>query len=115
MVYARATRARDLGLPEPERLVVAFEALYGAPAKFEPGRWRAALERALRRLDRYADFGQGRPGAGAELAVRLMAADAEGEREARSLAYWVPVLDAISKDWRRAHKPRLRAARRARG
>jgi hypothetical protein len=104
-------RPRD----DVERVIAAFEAVYERPARLSDWRWRGRLERALRRLDRYADFGRGRPGACAELAVRLIAdARAEGPgREARSVAYFVPVLDAISKDWRRAQKPRIKAQRRS--
>jgi hypothetical protein len=66
------------------------------------------LDQALSRLDRYADFGRGREGAGLDFAYGLMEACAEAVRwESRrqeapgSLAYFVPVLEEVSKKWRR--------------
>jgi hypothetical protein len=101
-----------------DQLIETFEHTLSRPARFSHRRWGAALDRALRRLDRYADFGRGQHGAGLALAADLLEAQADEERvgEPRwgSLAYLVPILDEASKAWRRAHKPRLRAERRKR-
>jgi hypothetical protein len=89
-------------------LLERFTELFGAPDRFSHRRWGARLDQALSRLDRYADFGRGREGAGLDFAFGLMEACAEALRwESRrreppgSLAYFVPVLEEVSKKWRR--------------
>lgn len=98
-------------------LLERFAALFGEP-RFSHRQWGDRLDRALARLDRYADFGTGRSGAGVEFALNLLEATAEDSDafapcSPASLAYFVPILDSISKEWRRAHRPRIRAARAA--
>jgi len=71
----------------------------------------AILDRALARLDCYADFGAGRTGAGLEYALALVEADVEEVRWNRrreapvSAAYYAPLLDEVSKEWRRKSAP----------
>jgi hypothetical protein len=127
------------GAPPRDRLRRAFEAATGQPALFSHRRWGQRLDRALARADRYAHHGRGERGAGAAFLVDLIFADAEGAgvrpapsgpastypagpagrgsvrspSGAGSLAFYVPIIDAVSKDWRRAGK-RNRAARRRR-
>lgn len=107
-----------------ERVAERFRSLFGEPRL--SATWAVRLARALRRLDRYADFGAGRSGAGAELLEQLLEARHEelayggftelGEPLARprSLAYFAPEADEISKDWRRHVRRRQKAERAAR-
>jgi len=66
----------------------------------------------LARLDRYANFGEGREGAGLAFAEQLLEADADDIRWGRrrkapsSAAYYVPLLEEVSKQWRRNSAPR---------
>jgi hypothetical protein len=66
------------------------------------------LDRAVRRLDRYADMGKGRRGVGIEqlvAACRELAPPWEGAGRPRSLGAVAVVLHRQSLKWRRAHKP----------
>jgi hypothetical protein len=92
--------------------------LFGRPGGEGPLRASAQLEAALARLDRYADMGSGRAGAGFELAAELVAATSEdlarGERDAapRHLGYFVPELRRVARRWKHQQAPRLKATRR---
>jgi hypothetical protein len=95
-------------------LLQRFSELFGDP-RFSHRRWGKRLDRALARLDRYADFGAGRVGAGLEVALGLIETEAEEVRWRRrkrpaSLAYFIPVLEEMSKDWRRKQAPRSASA-----
>jgi hypothetical protein len=90
-----------------------FWRCFGRPARFSFATHGDRLRRILERMDRYAGRGGlGRRGAGLERAVLLLRAFAEEEglglRSAprpASLAYFIPILDEISKDIRRRGKP----------
>jgi hypothetical protein len=103
-------------LPQPALdarsvLLRRFAELFGPP-RFSHRRWGQRLDRALARLDRYADRGRGRRGAGLDFALGLVEGHAEAMRwEKRlsppgSLAYFVPLLEEVSKDWRRTQAHR---------
>ena len=95
---------------------------FGLPARFSFRRHGPALERALERLDRaegdhfgyLADGRRRRPGAGLRAALQLIRREARRERlgpnakrpKIRTLAYFIPKLDQMSKQARR----RARAA-----
>jgi hypothetical protein len=113
--------ADPVSSPVLDRLASEFESIHRRPARFSHRRWGDRLDRALRRLDRYADLGQGRAGYGLELALELIRGEPEAWADVEadppvsspaSLAYFVPVLDAVSKSYRRAFKPRIKAERR---
>jgi len=115
-----------------ETLEADFERLLGPPLDgrlLHPER----LLTALRRLDRWADFGQGRCGAGVEVAQRMIENHAErlaDEWDAysrqlrraepwepaprvprprpRHLGYFVPALLQLGRRWRRTHRSRRR-------
>lgn len=118
------------GAPAPRRSVVRSAARASLEARFAelfapllrplgatpaaPGRvWAERLERALGRLDRYANFGAGADGAGLSFALAHMEADVEEVRWSRrrkvprSVAYYVPLLEEVSKQWRRQGAERL--------
>ena len=97
---------------ERAALLARFEAHFGEP-RFSHRRWGERLDRALARLDRYADFGAGRDGAGLEIALELVDGIARWRRGAprpASLAYFIPLLEEISKDWRRKSASRTASA-----
>lgn len=110
--------AADLEALRPARAAFLrrFGELFGRDPAFSHSRWGERLDRALARLDRYADFGRGREGAGLEFALALLEADAEEVRwdrrreEPRSAAYYVPLLEQVSKEWRRKQAPRSATA-----
>lgn len=120
-----------------EALEADFDRLLGPPAAGRLVRPERLLI-ALRRLDRYADFGAGRLGVGVEIARQLLEAHAahladeldewnrercseaaQRERAAprrrpqppRHLGYFVPELIKLGRKWRRAHRPRRHRAR----
>jgi hypothetical protein len=75
---------------------------------------------ALARLDRYADFGRGRAGAGLDVLEQLLerhALDLDAGRAQlpRHLGYFIPELRAIAKRWKHTWAPRVKAEREARG
>jgi len=127
----RQRTALAAGEPVLPILTSAYRELFGRDPRFSVRRWGRLLGQALRRCDRYGDFAaraqppgarahQLRPGRriGAELLLDAMEELAErvGQGEARaphSLAYFVPWLDQVSKDFRRQQRPRLKEARRA--
>jgi hypothetical protein len=74
----------------------------------------------LDRLDRYADMGRGRAGAGEELLEELMAAQAEDlARGAASLpkhlGYFIPQLHEHGRQWKHKQAPKVKAEREQRG
>jgi hypothetical protein len=94
------------GPPSPLAVLAqAFERRFRRPPAIDPAKWGPLLRRALARLDRYADRGQGRPGAGLELGLQLLAAT-DPDEAPRSLAYYVVALDGIGKEWRHADRHR---------
>ena len=101
-------------LPEPRAaLLRRYGELFGDP-RFSHRRWGERLDQALARLDRYSHFGVGREGAGLDFAIELLEGEAEevrwGRRKApKSLAYYVPLLEDISKRWRRGQASRAAA------
>ncbi|HMD60047.1 MAG TPA: hypothetical protein VKG78_01370 [Opitutaceae bacterium] len=69
----------------------------------------------LSRLDRYADFGRGRAGAGVELLEDRMQDHAlAGAPAPGHLGYFVPALALTAKRWKHTWAPRIKARRRAR-
>ncbi|MTD43833.1 hypothetical protein GKE82_05820 [Conexibacter sp. W3-3-2] len=116
------------GVPEQRRVVLMLEqgffdrlrGLDGAEL-LEPLRDTRPLEYALQRLDRYALGGEGREGAGAEVAMRLidgLASDlANGVRPPtgfpRHLGVLWPELHRLGFRWRAAARRRAAAERRA--
>lgn len=100
-----------------------FEELFGSmrAARFSHRRWGERLDQALARLDRYADFGAGRRGGGLDYAIGVMEGEAErGDPDSgvwdprwqppASPAYFVPLLEEVSKTWRRQQARRTREA-----
>jgi hypothetical protein len=72
---------------------------------------------ALARLDRYADFGRGRAGAGQDVLEQLLdrvALDRDaGEGPLpRHLGYFIPELRAVAKRWKHTWAPRIKRRRR---
>jgi hypothetical protein len=98
-----------------QALEEAFERLLGPPAggRLAHGPTAARLEWVLARLDRYANFGAGREGAGLELAVaRLEALAEDGDRQpARHLGYLLPELEEQARRWKHRWAPQVKAAR----
>lgn len=112
----RYERWRDAD-PELVELCELFEQAFGRPAKFSFRRHGSVLRRVLARIDRY--WHGGTPGAGVEEARILVQSVAEdlrwrlgSESTPHSLAYFLPILDEISKDRRRWWKQRHGAAKR---
>ncbi|HET7120322.1 MAG TPA: hypothetical protein VFI17_03600 [Solirubrobacterales bacterium] len=73
------------------------------------------LERVFARMDHYADFGRGREGAGLEFATAMVDAHIEECRwgrvqRPRSAAYFIPLLEEVSKSWRRKSAEREETA-----
>jgi hypothetical protein len=99
----------------------AFAAVLGPPPK---GRLRhlpsiRSLLWALARLDRYADFGRGRPGAGlavleGKIEVQAHLIRFEGAAAPAHLGYFLPALRAEGKRWKHTWAPRIKAERRRR-
>lgn len=90
-----------------------FERCYGRSARFSFRRHGPILGRALARIDRY--WRGGTPGAGVDEARALIEASAafdmavNSPSNPQSLAYFVPIIDEISKDrrrWWRRRNPR---------
>lgn len=102
--------------PARAELLRVFETHFGDASRFSHRRWGERLDRVLARLDRYADFGAGRNGAGLEYAARLVEAAAEecrwdrGAQRPNSLAYFIPLLEEVSKQWRRTSAARVEQA-----
>ncbi len=106
-------------LPDFElvELVEAFESAFGLPPRFSYNHHGPALRRALDRFDRFAEDRSGytadgrrwRHGAGYRAAAALIAQRGalyrtgnRGLQKVRSLAYFVPKLDQMSKQVRRS-------------
>ena len=102
-----------------------FEAAFERPARFSFRRHGEQLTRILARFDRFAGLGENSPGTGFREAARIIEADGEEARghsrglvvsgfdnrrgrprysEIATLAYFIPVLDEMSKDRRRHWK-----------
>ncbi len=96
----------------------AFAAVLGPPSA---GRLRhlpaiRGLLWALARLDRYADQGRGRAGAGLDVLERELAGILDaGEEPPRHLGYFIPALQAEGRRWKHTWAPRVKAERRSRG
>jgi hypothetical protein len=102
------------GAPQRDRCRRAFELAWQRPACFSHRRWGSRLDRALARADRFANFGRGCRGAGAAALIGVIEGSTSdlvtGDPMPGSLAYYVPIIDAISKDWRRSERRRQKAA-----
>jgi hypothetical protein len=101
-------------------LEAAFVAAFGPPTGGEL-RHGPTIRRfvwVLARLDRYADMGRGRAGAGQEVAVQRIEALADDLRRGsrpqppRHLAYLLPELEAEARRWKHTWAPRIKARRR---
>jgi hypothetical protein len=109
---------------EALRTLQAAEGLFAArlPGRRSAGRL-VSLPRARRllwvlaRLDRYADMGHGRPGAGLDVLERDLEVFAEmqaaGETHAlpQHLGYFLPGLEATARRWKHTWAPRIKARR----
>jgi hypothetical protein len=99
----------------------AFAAVLGPPPK---GRLRhlptiRSLLWALARLDRYADFGRGSPGAGlavleGKIEVQAHLIRFEGAAAPAHLGYFLPALRAEARRWKHTWAPQIKARRRRR-
>lgn len=109
-------------------VVAAWRTLYGHGGASLNGERRRQLDIALTRLDRYADLGHGRRGAGVQLAVARILADARpepGEQPLVRLGGLAAWLDSEARRWRRSalqragkrddYKPRQSNGARRRG
>jgi len=104
------------------RAELAFAAIFGEPPK---GRLRhlptiRELLWVLQRLDRYGDFGRGRPGAGEAALEGALEAQAysvrwEGAALPAHLGYFIPALRAEARRWKHTWAPRIKAQRVAAG
>src|SRR4051812_16720661 len=99
--------------PARAELLRAFAEHFGDSRRFSHRHWGKRLDRVLDRLDRYAHFGAGREGAGLDYASALIEAAAEecrwrrGASRPQSLAYFIPLLEEVSKRWRRYSADRV--------
>lgn len=71
------------------------------------------LEASLRRLDRYADFGRGRPGVGVEVLVDVIRGDWRGlwpspRSRPRTLGGIAVCVRRLANEWRRHDRARRR-------
>jgi hypothetical protein len=118
----RLTAALGAGKSETlRRAEEAFVAVLGPPVagRLEHLPTIRSLLWALERLDRYGDFGRGRPGAGLDVLEQLLEGQdwsirREGAVRPRHLGYFVPLLRLRAKRWKHTWAPRLKASRRAR-
>lgn len=97
------------------RLIAAFEGGLGRSARFHPDRHGPRLDWAVATIDAFSDFGRGRDGAGVELLEQMIEGHAFDERDGRadrdvgSLAYFVPILEEVARDFRRHERHRKTA------
>jgi len=109
----------ELRHPQLVELVDAFEAAFDRPARFSFEDYAEKTDRSLRRFDRFAGRGALNEGTGVREITRVieaLGAEQLGSRDGRianpngtrteivSLAYFVPILDEMSKDRRRHWK-----------
>lgn len=96
----------------------AFAALYGRPARFSRRRWSRRLEQVLAKIDYWDRYH--RELFGLDRAIELLVhtayggADVGAGQQPASLAFFVPLLEEIARDYRRWERPRRRAERKRR-
>jgi hypothetical protein len=111
-----------VGLSTLRRAEEAFVAILGPPPAGRLGDLPTIRELlwTLGRLDRYASFGRGQPGAGlsvleGKLEGHAWAVRYEGGAVPRHLGYFLPALRAEARRWKHTWAPRIKADRARRG